>query len=121
MIDDTRNGTKRNALLADVIELTTAHLEEHEVSPAAAAVTASALADRLADYWGGQVIVFPRDFLYKLAKLEIEIYGNFTGHNHDELARSYRMTTRGIRKLIARVRAKLAKQSQSSQGDLLDL
>lgn len=114
------NGAKRNALLADLIELTTAHLEEHEVPPAVAAITASALADRLADYWGGQVIVIPRDHLYKLSKLELEIYGKFTGHNHDELARSYRMTTRGIYKMISRVRAKLAKQRNGNQGDLLD-
>lgn len=120
MIDETRNGVKRNALLEDVVRVAAAQMVEHEVPENVAAIAAHALADHLSDYWGGQVIVFPRDYLYKLAKLELEIYRKFDGHNYDELARAYGMTDRGVRKLISRVRAKLAKQRPNNQGDLLD-
>ena len=121
MNDETRSSLKRNALLEDVIEVTAAQLKEHEIPPTVAALAAHALADRLSDYWGGQVIVFPRDYLFKLAKLELEIYGQFIGDNYDELARAHGMTVRGVRKLITRVRAKLAKQRPDNQPDLLGL
>ena len=121
MSDETRGAHKRNALLEDVIGVTATYLEEHEVPPTVAVLVAHALADRLSDYWGGQVITFPRDHLYKLAKLELEIYDQFSGDNYDELARARGMTERGVRKLISRVRAKLAKQRPDNQPDLLDL
>lgn len=121
MSDETRSSLKRNALLEDVIGVIDTHLQEHEIPPTVAALAAHALADRLSDYWGGQVIVFPRDYLYKLAKLELEIFDQFNGDNYDELARAHGMTVRGVRKLITRVRAKLAKQRPDNQPDLLDL
>lgn len=121
MSDETRSGQKRNALLADLAEVATALFEENEIPSAVATITANALADRLSDYWGGQVIVFPRDYLWKLAKLELEIYDQFNGQNYDDLARKHGMTTRGVRKLIARVRTKLAKQRHGNQQDLLDV
>lgn len=120
MNEETRSGQKRNALLADLVQVATAHMEENEVPGAVAVTVAHSLADRLADYWGGQVIVFPRDFLWKLAKLELEIYDQFNGQNYDELARQHGMTVRGVRKLIGRVRVKLARQRPNNQGDLLD-
>ena len=39
MNDETRSSLKRNALLEDVIEVTAAQLEEHEVPPAGCART----------------------------------------------------------------------------------
>lgn len=120
MNDETRIGQQRNALLADLVQVTIDLFQKNEIPDTVAVITANTLADRLADYWGGQVITFPRDFMWKLAKVELEIYDQFNGRNYDELARQYGMTTRGVRKLIGRVRVKLARQRPNNQGDLLD-
>lgn len=119
MNDETRIGQQRNALLADLVQVTIDLFQKNEIPNTVAVIAAHTLADRLADYWGGQVITFPRDFMWKLAKVELEIYDQFNGRNYDELARQYGMTTRGVRKLIGRVRAKLARQRPNNQGDLL--
>ena len=117
MNHDTRMAEKRNELLSDLVAMAESVLQEHGVSSQMATITANSLADRLADHWGGQNISFPKDFKWKLAKLELEIYDRFTGRNYDELAMAYSMTERGIRKLIARVRAKVSATNQAGLFD----
>jgi len=78
-----------------------------------ASVVANGLADHFALHWGGQVGSFPKDHRRELTRLEIEIYERFQGDNYDTLARQYDMTTSGIRKLIKRIQAKMARGPQS--------
>lgn len=117
-IHKTRMAWKRNELLSDLVAVAEDVLQEYDVAESVATVTANALADRLADHWGGQNISFPKDFHWKLAQLEVEIYDGFDGRNYDELARRYGMTERGIRKLIARVRAKIQATQQAGLFDM---
>ncbi|MCD2164688.1 Mor transcription activator family protein [Comamonas koreensis] len=108
---------RRNKLLADVMEVAAARLAEH-VSPNAAEMIAGDLADHLADYWGGQLINFPKDFHWKLGKRELEIYDAYNGFNLGDLARKYDISERGLRKLIARVRERIAKATRSANQDM---
>ena len=108
---------RRNKLLADVMEVAAARLSEH-VSPNAAEMIAGDLADYLADYWGGQLINFPKNFRWKLSQREMEIYDAYSGTNLGELARRYDISERGLRKLIARVRERIAKATRSANQDL---
>ena len=117
----TRMARKRHELLADLVDVAEYALREYDVPPAAATAAANALADRLADHWGGQNITFPKDFHWKLAKIEVEIYGRLVDGNYDKLAMEYGMTERGIRKLIARVRAKIEATRQAGLFDLSKL
>ncbi len=114
---ETRMGERRNELLTDLVAVAARHLVEHDVPAVTAEIVANTLADRLADYWGGQSLTFPRDFRWKLAKVELEIYDRFTGNNLEELVREYNMTERGLRKLLRRVDGKLAKQRAVHQTD----
>ena len=114
---DSRMAEKRNEMLSDLVALAERVMQEYDVPKEVATITANSLADRLADHWGGQNISFPKDFRWKLAKLELEIYDRFNGRNYDELAQAYNMTERGIRKLIARVRSKIAHRDQASLFD----
>lgn len=114
---DSRMAEKRNEMLSDLVALAERVLQDHDIPQAVATITANSLADRLADHWGGQNISFPKDVRWKLAKLELEIYDRFNGRNYDELAQAYHMTERGIRKLIARVRAKIAHHHQAGLFD----
>ena len=110
-------ATRRNQLLADVMAVAAARLAEH-VSPNAAELIASDLADHLADFWGGQLINFPKDFRWKLGQRDMEIYDAYNGHNLGELARKYDISERGLRKLINRVRERIAAATRSANHDL---
>lgn len=114
---ETRTSIRRHELLADLVVVVTRHLTDNGLSPNEAEIVANALADHLAKHWGGQVIPFPKDLRRELTRLELEIYDKFRGDNYDELARQYEMTMSGMRKLIARIRAKLA---ADTQHDLFD-
>lgn len=120
MTVERRTGEKRNELLQDTATLVERLLIDSEASPATAAAVANAVADRLATHWGGQVIYFPTDYHWKLASIELEIYDAFTGTNHVELARRFGMTDSGLRRLLNRIRGKIASHRHAQQGDLLD-
>ena len=103
---DTSMEGRRNALLEDVEQFLAARMSDY-VAPAEAEVIAGDLADHLADFWGGQLINFPKDFHRRLARRDLEIFDAFTGDNLGDLARRYGISERGLRKLIHRVRARL--------------
>lgn len=109
---ETRAMVRRHELLTDVVVTATKRLVDNGLSYAEAELMASDLADHFAQHWGGQVISFPKDYRRVLSQLELEIYGKFTGNNYDELARQYGLTMSGMRKLIGRTRARLAKAGQ---------
>lgn len=115
----TRMGERRNELLADLVDVAKRVLVDEDVQPDLAELAANAVADRLADYWGGQIISFPKDYRRRLAKLEIEIYRAWSegGSTFGELALKHKMHERSLRRLIARVRARVI---QDEQQDLLD-
>lgn len=116
-MNHTRMSEKRHELLTDLADLAKRLFVENEIPDTTADVVANALADHLAGHWGGQNITFPKDFRWQLSKVELEIYDLFNGNNYDTLAKQYRMTERGIRKLINRTRAKLATKNQNGLFD----
>lgn len=93
----------RHELLEDVISQVSTLLAEMGVEPDVAEQCGCALADHLANHWGGQLINFPKDHFHRLAERDMSIYNEFTGHNHHALARKWRMTVRSIYRLIDRV------------------
>jgi Mor family transcriptional regulator len=108
---------KRNELLDDVASVTARLLTEHDVQPAAAELLGAAVADYLADHWGGQNLTVPKDYKRKLCAREVEIYRSFNG-DYAGLAKAHGMTERGMRKLIDRVRQRIRKAQHDAQGQL---
>lgn len=117
MSHESRMSERRNELLTDMMALAEQLLTEHDVGSTEAVLIASALADRLADHWGGQNITFPKDFRWKLARLELEIYEFYNGQNLGETALKFNITERGLRKMIARARKKLVNRNQAGLFD----
>lgn len=112
MAYEARSTVRRHELLSDVVATATKRLIDNGLGQTEAELMASDLADHFAQHWGGQVICFPKDYRRMLTRLEAEIYSKFSGNNYDELARQYGMTMSGMRKLIGRTRARLAKAGQ---------
>lgn len=120
---ESRMNKKRESLLSDVVDFVERCLVDHDVPSEVAAIAASSLAGRLADYWGGQNFTFPKDYMWKLGQIELEIYDQVRSDNLAEVARQYKMSERGLRKLIARVRDRLRAQArlQHIDDEQLDL
>lgn len=111
--EDSHAEQLRHELLADVEVQSTRIFQDHGIDADIARQAGTALADFLAEHWGGQTIGFPKEFYYKLAERDLKIYNEFNGNNHSELAKKYRMTTRGIYKLVARVHRREVNKRQS--------
>lgn len=114
---ESRMNKKRESLLSDVVDFVERCLVDNEIPAEVAATAASSLAGRLADYWGGQNFTFPKDYMWKLGQIELEIYDQVCSDNLAEVARKYKMSERGLRKLIARVRDRLRAQARLQQVD----
>lgn len=103
-----RIDVRRNELLQDMVDVARHEMEEFGLAHDAATLIAHALADRIADYWGGQSIAFPRDRQWQLAKKELELYDAWaSGVTLPELTRRSGMTERGLRKALSRIQRKM--------------
>lgn len=61
------------------------------------------IADAVCEAWGGQVISVPKDHAYRLAMRDVEVLRRHrAGESLASLALGYRMTIRGLRKLLHR-------------------
>lgn len=117
MKPDSPMESQRHELLSDVethgIEVFLSHGIERDIAEQAAI----AIADFLAEHWGGQLVSFPKDYQYKLSIRDLIIYHEFTGNNYPALVRKYQMTERGIRKIIDRVHRRETSRRQPGLFD----
>lgn len=97
---------RRHELLEDVHAQTATVMLELGIDADVADQVGCALADHLAQNWGGQNFTIPMDHHYRVSKRDQEIYSKFDGRNHHVLAREFNMSVRGIYKVIKRIRAK---------------
>lgn len=96
---------RRNELLADVAACAADAALGHGLPTDVANQVGAAIADALADHWGGQVITIPKDHFYRLSKRDrVILEEHRQGAGFATLAKRYRMTERGIRTLIRRAR-----------------
>lgn len=115
--NDGRMAERRHELYADLMALVQRQLAEYGVPANEAELIACGLADRLADHWGGQNITFPKEYRRKLSRLEAEIYQAHHGDNGAELAQRYKISERGLSKMMARVRKRIRAGNQHGLFD----
>lgn len=108
---------RRIEFYADLVDVVDRKLTEAGVPAETARAVANLLADDLSDHWGGQYITFPQDYHRKIASRDLAIYEEFNGWNYGALARKYRMTDRGMRRLIQRARVMFTSRTQGSLFD----
>lgn len=73
------------------------------------------IADRMAAHWGGQNIYFPMGLSVKLSRRDQQIYDEFNGTNHSELARKFGVSLQWIYKIVKTVRQE---EIARRQGDM---
>lgn len=106
---------RRAELLSDLATHTAAIVQEYGLEADVAEQVGAALADFVADHWGGQIITIPKDHAFRLSQRDRLILGEFNGANHAELARRYKMAERSIYKLLARA---IRRERDLMQGQL---
>lgn len=95
---------RRHELLQDVEQSTKATAIELGVTADLAEHLGASIADMLLDRWAGQQLTFPLNGYYGLSQRELTIAERRDqGARVFELAREFRMTERGVRKLLKRV------------------
>jgi len=104
--DGTAMEGRRHELLEDIHSRAAEIAQELGVEREQADQIGCAIANHLAENWGGQNFTIPMDHHYRVSKRDQQIYDEFDGRNHHILARKFNMSVRGIYKVIARVRAK---------------
>ncbi|NLR73546.1 Mor transcription activator family protein [Leeia aquatica] len=108
--------SKGPELLVDLAEqCALALVERAGVSQDKAEQLGREIADRMAAHWGGQNIYFPMGLSYKLSLRDRQIYDDFNGVNHSELARKYSVSLQWIYKIVKTVRQEEIAQRQ---GDM---
>lgn len=80
---------------------------------------ADRLVDRVADEWGGLPIYIGKGTYMKLSRRDLDIYREFNGHNHQELAHKYGITKVRVYAIIRRVKRELEEKNSSNQRPLL--
>ncbi|ALS60703.1 Mor transcription activator family protein [Pandoraea norimbergensis] len=108
--------SKGPELLIDLADQCTQALKEcGGLTDELAVQVAREIADRMAAHWGGQNIYFPMGLSYKLSQRDRQIYDDFNGANHSELARKYGVSLQWIYKIVKTVRQE---EMARRQGDM---
>ncbi|MGH8038657.1 MAG: Mor transcription activator family protein [Stenotrophomonas sp.] len=94
---------RRNELLASVATTAAAEASTLGICDSQAEQIGAAVADALADSWGGQTIYFPQDASFKISPRERALLdAHRRGTTVASLARQYKMSEQGVRKLLRR-------------------
>lgn len=102
----------RHELLSDVACQITEELKVFGIDVEVAGQVGDAIANHLAEHWGGQTICYPKDYVFKLNARDMEIYNRCNGSNHMQLAREYKLSVRAVYKLLKRVRRRITDRTQ---------
>lgn len=106
-----RMSVVRHELFTDIEQHLSRLLQDLGFEIDVADQASTSVADFLCEHWGGQYVVIPRDFKFKVACRDLEMYRSHRG-DFSATARKWGMTERGARKVIERVTRRLIEQNQ---------
>lgn len=110
----SRMKVLRHELLRDLADQASTLLLDYGIPAEVAEQVGCALADHMAEHWGGQLINFPKDACFKVAQRDIDIWSEFNGRNHPSLAKKYGISQRAIYDIIKRMK----RQAMEDQIDM---
>ncbi|NAI60541.1 DNA-binding protein, partial [Escherichia coli] len=88
-----------------------------DIEPAIADQIGQAVANRMMQVWGGQNVYFPMGMVWKVSQRDQEIFREFNGRNHHELARNFGVSLQWVYSVVKRVRKE---ELDRMQGRLFD-
>ncbi|BEH14296.1 Mor transcription activator family protein [Marinobacter shengliensis] len=112
----SRMKALRHELLRDLSAQTDSLLRDYGIPVDVADQVGHALADHMAQHWGGQLVNFPKDARFEVAQRDLDIWSEFNGRNHPYLAQKYNLSQRAIYDIVRRMK----RQAMEDQKDLFD-
>lgn len=95
---------KAPEILMDLAEHIRVELsEKYHLEDSVAKQAGVDIAQRIAQVWGGEVIYIPRAVLFALSERDLNIWREFNGTNHRELARKYNVSMQWVYQIVKRV------------------
>ena len=92
-------------LIADLEDQACACLLAHVPQISRCAAISKQLSRHITDNWRGQIIYFPKNTGGELDERDRQIWAEFDGKNHQQLAKKYNLATQQIYQIIKRARA----------------
>nr|WP_113866244.1 Mor transcription activator family protein [Brenneria salicis]NMN91595.1 Mor family transcriptional regulator [Brenneria salicis ATCC 15712 = DSM 30166]RBP63066.1 Mor family transcriptional regulator [Brenneria salicis ATCC 15712 = DSM 30166]RLM30779.1 DNA-binding protein [Brenneria salicis ATCC 15712 = DSM 30166] len=119
MSNDTNSfRSKGPELLVELAQHTASTIKEVvEIDTAIADQIGEAVANRMMQVWGGQNVYFPMGMAWKVSQRDLEIFHEFNGRNHHELARKFGVSLQWVYSVVKRVRKE---ELDRMQGKLFD-
>ena len=87
------------------------------VDQAAASQISNELMYQISQDWGGQSIYIIKDDSFQAEERDVQIYKEFNGYNHTELARKYDLTEAYIYRIVKRMAEQERNRRQPSLFD----
>ncbi|EHD22615.1 MULTISPECIES: Mor transcription activator family protein [Brenneria] len=119
MSNDTNSfRSKGPELLVELAQHTASTIKEVvEIDTDIADQIGEAVANRMMQVWGGQNVYFPMGMAWKVSQRDLEIFHEFNGRNHHELARKFGVSLQWVYSVVKRVRKE---ELDRMQGKLFD-
>ncbi|EOD4106629.1 Mor transcription activator family protein [Yersinia enterocolitica] len=118
MSDHSQFRSKGPELLVELAQHTATTVREIiEIDIAVADQIGEAVANRMMQAWGGQNVYFPMGMVWKVSQRDREIFLEFDGRNHHELARKFGVSLQWIYSVVKRVKRE---ELDRMQGKLFD-
>lgn len=102
----------RHELLTDIADQVTMILRDHNIDAEKAEHIGADVANHLAEHWGGQLITFPKDYLYKIVQRDLDIFQKVTANNMGAVAKEYGLTVNALYRVIRRIRKRAIAERQ---------
>jgi Mor family transcriptional regulator len=99
-------------MLMDLYDHTAAAARKAGLSDDAADKLAIEVVDQLGETWAGQQLYFGKGCIMRLRKRDLDIYNEFDGKNHAELAAKYKVSTVWIYSIIRTVKKQIHADAQ---------
>ncbi|EYU13286.1 MULTISPECIES: Mor transcription activator family protein [Photorhabdus] len=105
-MNDVNNfRSKAPDLLVELAQHTACTVREIiHVEPALAEQIGEAVANHMMQVWGGQNVYFPMGMVWKVSLRDREIFNEFNGKNHHDLARKFGVSIQWIYSVVKRIR-----------------
>ncbi|EBT6969480.1 DNA-binding protein [Salmonella enterica subsp. enterica serovar Poona] len=118
MSDLNQFRSKGPELLVELAQHTSETIREIiDIEPAIADQIGQATANRMMQVWGGQNVYFPMGMVWKVSQRDREIFHEFDGRNHHELARKFGVSLQWVYSVVKRIRKE---ELDRMQGKLFD-
>jgi len=73
---------------------------------------ASDLCSAISEAWGGQIIYVGKEAQFRVARRDAELWRDFTGDNHPELAAKYNISVQTVYRRLAIIRSAIEADTQ---------